>query len=391
MSPSSFTQPHRRYNPLTDEWILVSPQRATRPWLGAVEKRPVEHIPHYDPKCYLCPGNTRAVGATNPAYTGVYVFDNDFPALLTDDLVTRGQGDKVNPNQSLPFSPDHPVTSAPQLPGAFAPPLLRSSAESGICRVICFSPRHDLTLAELPLEQVRAVVDTWVAQCEELGARDDITYVQLFENKGEIMGCSNPHPHGQLWSSRGLPTEPAKEQRGQLAYLDGRRTTDDGLDASVVGRPSSVVRQSLLLDYLDLERRDGSRVIFENEHFVCLVPFWAVWPFETMLLPKRHIPRIVDLQPAERDGLADALKRIAVRYDNLFEVSFPYTMGVHQAPYDGQPHEEWQMHLHFYPPLLRSATVRKFMVGYEMLAQPQRDLTAEQAAERLRGLSEVHY
>lgn len=359
MSQTRLTQPHRRYNPLTDEWILVSPQRATRPWLGAVEKRPVEKLPSYDPKCYLCPGNTRAVGVVNSPYTGVFVFDNDFPALL-------------------PAAPDaSDEVAQPQSP-APASPLLRSSAESGVCRVICFSPRHDLTLAELPAAQIRAVVDAWIAQCEELGARDDITYVQLFENKGEIMGCSNPHPHGQLWASRSLPTEPAKEQRAQLAWLNGR--------------PSSVLSRSpLLLDYLDIERREGARLIFENEHFTCLTPYWAVWPFETMILPRRHIRRIVELTPAERDSLADALKRMTTRYDNLFEVSFPYTMGVHQAPYDGEAHDEWQMHLHFYPPLLRSATVRKFMVGYEMLAQPQRDLTAEQAAERLRGLSEVRF
>ncbi len=364
MTQLHVTQPHRRYNPLTDEWILVSPQRATRPWLGAVEKRPLEQSPTYDPTCYLCPGNARANGAVNPPYTGVYVFDNDFPALLQAQDQASNEAGRQH------------VSSAAA--------LLRASAESGVCRVICFSPRHDLTLAQLPPSQIRAVVDAWIAQCEELGARDDITYVQLFENKGEIMGCSNPHPHGQLWASRHLPTEPAKEQRAQLAWLTGRHLSDNA--------QSSVLNRSpLLVDYLDIERREGARVIFDNAHFTCLVPYWAVWPFETMILPHRHIRRIVELTPDERDSLADALKRITTRYDNLFEVSFPYTMGVHQAPYDGDAHEEWQMHLHFYPPLLRSATVRKFMVGYEMLAQPQRDLTAEQAAERLRGLSETRF
>ncbi len=373
MSQSRPTRPHRRYNPLTDEWILVSPQRATRPWLGAVEKRPAAQLPSYDPKCYLCPGNTRANGVVNPPYTGVYVFDNDFPALLP----AEGQG-------SEEAAEEHDASAS-------AAPLLRSSAESGVCRVICFSPRHDLTLAELPATQIRAVVDTWVAQCEELGARNDITYVQLFENKGEIMGCSNPHPHGQLWASRGLPTEPAKEQRAQLAWLN-RHHPSDALQSAIVNPQSSIPdRSPLLLDYLDVERREGLRLIFENEHFTCLTPYWAVWPFETMILPRRHVRRIVELTPVERDSLADALKRMTTRYDNLFEVSFPYTMGVHQAPYDGEAHDEWQMHLHFYPPLLRSATVRKFMVGYEMLAQPQRDLTAEQAAERLRGVSEVRF
>jgi UDPglucose--hexose-1-phosphate uridylyltransferase len=265
--------------------------------------------------------------------------------------------------------------------------LLVAQQETGVCRVICFSPRHDLTLAELPREQIRAVVDTWAAQCAELGARDDIAYIQLFENKGEVMGCSNPHPHGQLWASQHVPTEVAKETQAQRAYLDNgmRRLGDDAPHPLIPSSPHF----PLLIDYLELERREGDRILFENEHFACLVPWWAVWPFETMILPKRHVPRIVDLSDAERDGLADAMKRMAVRYDHLFEVSFPYTMGVHQAPYDGEAHDEWQMHLHFYPPLLRSASVKKFMVGYEMLAQPQRDLTPEQAAERLRGLSET--
>ncbi|MCS7061565.1 MAG: UDP-glucose--hexose-1-phosphate uridylyltransferase [Anaerolineae bacterium] len=369
-------KPHRRYNPLTDEWILVSPQRAQRPWLGAVEKRPVERLPAYDPRCYLCPGNTRAVGITNPPYTGVFVFDNDFPALLTEDGAEHTQAGR---------------SKSPEVASSLAAHLLRSAPESGVCRVICFSPRHDLTLAELDLPQIRAVVDAWGAQCEELGARDDITYVQLFENKGEIMGCSNPHPHGQLWATRTLPTEPAKEQRAQLAWLTGTPSSDAS-PASIVNLQSAPRdRAPLLLDYLAIERREGTRLIFENDHFTCLVPYWAVWPFETMILPRRHIRRIVELTSAERDALADALKRMTTRYDNLFEVSFPYTMGVHQAPYDGEAHDEWQMHLHFYPPLLRSATVRKFMVGYEMLAQPQRDLTAEQAAERLRALSETRF
>ena len=357
------SQPHRRYNALTQEWVLVSPQRATRPWLGAVEKQAPTQRPAHDPTCYLCPGNTRANGVINPNYASVYVFDNDFPALLEtgdDGRQTTDGGGLLNVVGRLASV----VSDA-------APNLLRAEQETGVCRVICFSPRHDLTVAQLPREQIRAVVDTWAAQCAELGAREDITYIQLFENKGEIMGASNPHPHGQLWASRHIPTEIAKETRAQRDYLDAGQ------------------RQPLLVDYLDLELKERERVVFENEHFVCLVPWWAVWPFETMLLPKRQVQRIVDLTDAERQGLADALKRITTRYDHLFDVSFPYTMGVHQAPYDGEPHEEWQLHLHFYPPLLRSATVKKFMVGYEMLAQPQRDLTAEQAAERLRNLPEA--
>ncbi|MCL4504443.1 MAG: UDP-glucose--hexose-1-phosphate uridylyltransferase, partial [Chloroflexi bacterium] len=360
MSTRTHTEvPHRRYNPLTGEWLLVSPQRARRPWLGAKEKVPQAGQPHYDPKCYLCPGNTRVNGDINPPYSGIYVFDNDFPAMLSGSAATR---------------PAEGTSSG----------LLRASAESGVCRVICFSPRHDLTLAQLTMGEIRAVVDTWAAQCEELGARDDITYVQLFENRGEMMGSSNPHPHGQLWANEHLPTEPAKEQQHQLAYLTGEDR--DSISTLRVQSPFPS-RAPLLLDYLAIEQREGERIVFENEHFVCLAPFWAIWPFEVLLLPKDHIIRIVDMTPAQRDGLADALKRIATRYDNMFEISFPYSMGVHQAPYDGLPHEEWLLHLHFYPPLLRSATVKKFMVGYEMLAQPQRDLTAEQAAERLRDLS----
>jgi UDPglucose--hexose-1-phosphate uridylyltransferase len=339
-----YAKPHRRFNPLTGEWLLVSPQRATRPWLGAVEKTSAERRPTHDSKCYLCSGNTRANGVTNPVYDGVYVFDNDFPALLTHS------------------------DGAPATDSSSQHPLLRAEQETGVCRVICFSARHDLTLAELSAGEIRGVVDTWIAQCAELGARPDIAYVQLFENKGEIMGCSNPHPHGQLWATAHIPTEIDKETRNQQAWLARH------------GAP-------LLEQYLDHELADGSRVLFQNEHFAGLAPFWAVWPFETMILPKRHIRRIVELSPAERDGLADALQRLTVSYDKLFDVSFPYTMGVHQAPYDDQPHDEWRMHLHFYPPLLRSATVKKFMVGYEMLAQPQRDLTPEQAAERLRGLT----
>jgi UDPglucose--hexose-1-phosphate uridylyltransferase len=369
MVDNSNLRPHRRFNPLTGEWLLVSPHRAARPWLGALEKAPQANPPAYDPKCYLCPGNTRVNGEVNPSYDGVYVFPNDFPALLEPG--SGGAGEKGSRGEGEQGSKGDGAQSAPALQRSDSP-LLISSTESGVCRVICFSARHDLTLAQLSPEQIRAVVDTWVAQCEELGGRDDITYVQIFENRGAVMGASNPHPHGQLWANEHLPTEPAKEQANQLAYLQSHP-------------------QPMLLDYLEIEQRQGERIIFQNDHFVCLVPFWAVWPFEVMLLPKAHICRMVDLTPAQRDGLADVLKRTATRYDNMFETPFPYSMGVHQAPYDGQAHEEWQLHLHFYPPLLRSATVKKFMVGYELMAQPQRDLTAEQAAERLRGLSEIRY
>jgi UDPglucose--hexose-1-phosphate uridylyltransferase len=348
MTRMDVSKPHRRYNPLTGEWLLVSPQRATRPWLGATEKVQLEQRPAHDPKCYLCSGNTRVNGTINPVYSGAYVFANDFPALLEPDAL---QVSGVVPGSD---------TDAER-----APVFIQAHQETGICRVICFSARHDLTLADLPVPGIREIVDVWVAQCAELGARGDIRYIQLFENKGDVMGCSNPHPHGQLWATAHVPTEIEKESHHQALYYTEH------------GRP-------LLMDYAAHELKDGARVLFENDHFAALVPYWAVWPFETMILPKQHARRIVDLSDAQRDGLADAIKRLTVCYDRVFDVSFPYTMGVHQAPYDEAAHDGWQLHLHFYPPLLRSATVKKFMVGYEMLAQPQRDLTAEQAAERLR-------
>lgn len=338
---------HRRYNPLTREWILVSPHRMERPWLGQVETLPCETRPAYDPECYLCPGNLRARGVRNPNYQSTFVFDNDFSALLPK---SAGIDDAAK------------VQS----------PLLVSHPERGLCRVICFSPRHDLTLAEMPVDQIRAVVDLWIEQYNELGALSFIRYVQIFENKREMMGASNPHPHGQIWANESLPTEVLKENSVQDDYL----------------RESG---RCLLCDYLALEMIEGTRIVLENDEFVALVPFWAIWPFETMVLSKRHIPSLSHLNEGERVALADILKRLTCRYDNLFQVSFPYSMGFHQQPTDGQLHHAWHLHAHFYPPLLRSATVRKFMVGYEMLAQPQRDLTAEAAAERLRGLSDAHY
>ncbi|KAA9325568.1 UDP-glucose--hexose-1-phosphate uridylyltransferase [Hymenobacter busanensis] len=335
---------HRRYNALTGEWVLVSPHRSKRPWQGQQEQPDREQRPAYDPGCYLCPGNVRANGAVNPPYTSTFVFDNDFAALQADAPAgSRNTGG-----------------------------LLRAEAESGIGRVICFSPRHDLTLPEMDQAAVRGVVDVWVEQYLELGARPDINYVQIFENKGQVMGCSNPHPHGQIWAQRTVPGEPAAETVQQLAYFQEH------------GR-------SLLADYLALELEQGTRVVLENEHWVVLVPYWAVWPFETLLLPRRHVQDVAQLTDAAKDGLADAVRQLTIRYDNLFQTSFPYSAGLHQRPTNGQEHPSWHLHLHFYPPLLRSATVRKFMVGYELLADPQRDITPEAAAERLRGLPTVHY
>ena len=333
--------PHRRYNALTGDWVLVSPHRTMRPWQGKTEASTGQERPAYDPSCYLCPGNGRAGGAQNPRYEGVYVFTNDFAALLED-------------------TPDGPVASHP---------LLRSESERGTCRVICFSPRHDLTLAEMAPAEIEQVVDVWGSQTDELGKK--YRWVQVFENKGEIMGCSNPHPHGQIWAGSALPNEPAREDDRQRAYFKAQ------------GRP-------LLLDYADAER-GSERVLLENDDWLWAVPFWALWPFETLLLPKRQVFRLPDLSGKERASLALMLKRLLTRYDNLFETPFPYSMGWHGAPTGEGEFGYWQLHAHFYPPLLRSATVKKFMVGYEMLAEPQRDITPEQAAERLRGLSDLHY
>lgn len=331
--------PHRRFNPLTREWVLVSPHRTQRPWQGLIEKPPEENMPQYDPGCYLCPGNSRAGGKRNPAYSSTFVFDNDFAALL----------------------PDTPLES-------FENGLLRAVGEPGICRVICFHPRHDLTLAKMPPHAVRVVVDTWVEQYVELSACPRIRYVQIFENRGAMMGCSNPHPHCQIWAGASIPNEPAKELAAQQEYL-------------------SAHHRCLLCDYLAQELSGRERLVAENAHFAALVPFWAIWPFETMLLPKRHLRGLDELTIGERDGLAEMLQEITQRYDRLFDVSFPYTMGFHQRPTNGAPYSEVHLHAHFYPPLLRSATVRKFMVGYEMLATPQRDITPEAAAERLRELA----
>ncbi len=334
--------PHRRYNPLTGEWVLVSPHRIHRPWQGKREVVVEEPLPAYDPECYLCPGNVRANGNRNPHYRSTFVFTNDYSALLPDVPPISGEPDD----------------------------LLRLESLQGTCRVICFSPRHDLTLAEMEIPDILKVVEVWIEQLAELGKT--YRWVQIFENKGAMMGCSNPHPHGQIWASNTLPSEPAREARFQKDYWQ---------------RKGSV----LLHDYLQREMAERKRLLEVNDHWVVLIPFWAVWPFETLLLPRRPVQRLTDLTAPEKKSLAAILKRILVRYDNLFEVSFPYTMGWHGAPNDGEDYSYWQLHLHFYPPLLRSATVKKFMVGYEMLAEAQRDITPEQAAERLKQVPEVHY
>ena len=347
----STNRPHRRFNPLTGDWVLVSPQRTQRPWQGRTEAAAGGKRPSHDPLCYLCAGNARAGGATNPPYTGTFVFENDYPALMAAD-----------------------VTDVPVTPSQDAP-LLRREPVSGVCRVVCFSPRHDLSLAELSPAEMGAVIDTFAAETATLGRR--YTWVQAFENKGEIMGCSNPHPHGQIWASDTLPNEAAAEDRHQRAYAAAHGS-------------------SLLVDYARLERERRERVVHENDSFVAVVPYWAVWPFETLILPTAPVARMPDLTPAARRDLAGLLGSLLAAYDRLFEVSFPYSMGWHGAPFlvgqaeqAGQAAEaghHWQLHGHVYPPLLRSATIKKFMVGYELLAEPQRDLTPEAAAERLRDL-----
>ncbi|GAP14494.1 UTP-hexose-1-phosphate uridylyltransferase [Longilinea arvoryzae] len=336
--------PHRRFNPLTGDWVLVSPQRTRRPWKGRIEKTSGESLPAFDPTCYLCPGNTRAGGVQNPSYTGVFAFDNDFSALV-------------------------PKTGS--IPGE-SHPLFQAQAELGICRVVCFSPRHDLTIPQLSVEQVAQVIAAWSEQTTDLCRMPGIRHVQVFENKGAIMGCSNPHPHSQIWAQGSIPNEPAKELGEQRDYLSRH------------DRP-------LLLDYVQEEQQRKERMVLSNEHFSAIVPFWAVWPFEVLITAHRPVPDLPSLTGEEIISLAEIYRQLAIRYDNLFEISFPYSMGFHQAPNDGQPHPEWVLHAHFYPPLLRSASIRKFMVGYEMLAMPQRDITPETSAERLRSLPDVHY
>jgi len=334
--------PHRRYNPLTGEWVLVSPHRTKRPWQGKIESLPPEDRPKHDSDCYLCPANDRAAGVKNPDYDTTYVFTNDFAALL----------------------PDTPEFSSNQNS------LLRAEHIRGTCRVVCFSPRHDLTLTEMSETDIEQVIQVWMDQVTALGKK--YHWVQLFENKGEILGCSNPHPHGQIWATDSLPNEAQKEEMQQRQYHQKQNSV-------------------LLIDYLEEEINNKERIIVENEDWVVLVPFWAVWPFETLLLPRRHIIRITDLTDKEVTTLARILKSHLIRYDNLFETAFPYTMGWHGAPMDSADYGHWQLHAHFYPPLLRSATVRKFMVGYELLSEAQRDITPEQAARRLRELPDCHY
>lgn len=333
--------PHRRYNPLIDEWVLVSPHRAKRPWQGQVEQLDEQLRPAYDPECFLCAGNTRINGEVNDNYKDTFVFTNDFAAIKQD-------------------TPS--VTSDD--------PLFKMATEQGESRVICFSPDHSKTLPELSVEEISCVVDTWQSQCAELGKT--YTNVQVFENKGSVMGCSNPHPHGQVWAQQQLPTLNIKKQNAQSNYAKQHGS-------------------NLLQDYVLREIENKERIVVINDDWLVVVPYWAAWPFETLLLPRFAVSRITELSESQKLSLADILKQITIKYDNLFNCSFPYSMGWHGAPFDGDSHDEWTLHASFFPPLLRSATVRKFMVGYEMMAKAQRDLTAEQAAKRLAELPNIHY
>jgi UDPglucose--hexose-1-phosphate uridylyltransferase len=343
-----YTRPHRRYNPLRKQWLLVSPQRTQRPWQGETNDGVVAAGASYDPTCYLCPGNTRSNGETNPAYANVFAFDNDFPALRLESAES-------------PSEAPEPTS-----------PLMLAEPESGICRVLCFHPNHSLTLSQMQIADLALVVDAWAAETARLGAMPEINAVQIFENRGAMMGASSPHPHCQIWATQHIPDEPLAEGAAQAEHLAAHGSC-------------------LLCSYLADERAAGTRLVCENDSFVALVPFWAVWPFETMVLSKRHAASLPNFSADERRDLAELLIRLTTRYDNLFETSFPYTMGLHQAPTDGSEHPEWHFHAHFYPPLLRSASIRKFMVGFELLGMPQRDITPETAAERLRALSEVHF
>ncbi len=337
--------PHRRYNPLLQEWVLVSPHRTQRPWLGQTEETEMLATPPYDPECYLCPGNVRAGGVRNPEYSHTFVFDNDFAALqpgVAEMRVAAGESG-----------------------------LLVAEAEPGICRVVCFSPRHDLTLAHMKADEIRGVVRVWSEQYRSLGGQKEINYVQIFENRGAMMGASNPHPHGQIWASQSVPNIPRREQQSLADYRQRH------------GR-------CLLCEYAKLEESEGERIVCQNDAFTVVVPFWGEWPFETLLLSRGHVRDITELNSREQIALADILRKVTARYDNLFRTSFPYSMGFHQQPTDGKDHSECHFHAHFFPPLLRSATVRKFVVGYELLASSQRDMTPEDAAARLRAMPEEH-
>jgi len=336
--------PHRRFNPLLDEWVLVSPHRTERPWSGEVAQADISVTPSFSPECYLCPGNIRANGEKTPDYTSTYVFTNDFSALLPDTHSFNGNSNGI----------------------------LRAEPEKGICRVICYSPRHDLSIQRMESQTVVKIIETWQSEFESLGSRESIDYVQIFENRGQMMGCSNPHPHGQVWANQTIPTLPARETLTQEQFFQDSGTC-------------------LLCTYLEKELEERTRILFKNTSFAALVPFWAVWPFEAMIIPRNHHSSLMSLTEKEKHDLSSIIIELGVRYDNLFLTSFPYSMGIHQQPTDCRDYSSWHFHIHFFPPLLRSKSVKKHMVGYELLAMPQRDITPESAAQRLRHLPKKHY
>jgi len=338
-----FDATHRRFNPLLGEWVLVSPHRGKRPWQGQQEKQQTAELQNYDPNCYLCPGNTRAEKSVNPHYTGPYVFVNDFSAIL-------------------------PETNTDELSEG----LFQARSERGICKVMCFSENHNKTIPELSISEVESVIRVWMNECKEIAATPFIKNIQIFENKGSIMGCSNPHPHCQIWAQESIPDTVLKEDKQQKEYFARHHS-------------------QLLADYIEQEKNKNERIVCENEHCIALVPFWAIWPFETIIIPKVQHSQIVSLSDSEIKSFAEIYKEVTCKYDNLFSVSFPYSAGIHQAPFNTEKCDYWRWHMHFYPPLFRSADVKKFMVGYEMLGEPQRDITAEQAATILQETSSTHY
>jgi UDPglucose--hexose-1-phosphate uridylyltransferase len=341
----SWQKPHRRFNPLLREWIVVSPQRTQRPWQGKIEKASEVSKIEYDPECYLCPGNVRAGGVNNPKYESTFAFNNDYPALVPD----APQNALVDHNS-----------------------LLLAAPETGICRVVCFSPRHDLTLARMSHAELLAVINTWTEEMRSLEAFPWVCYVQIFENRGALMGASNPHPHCQIWASSSIPNIPQRESNSVKEYRK-----ENG--------------RCLLCEYVQTELHQKERIVCENEQFLALVPFWAAWPFEIMILSKKHLGSLLEFTAEDKGSLGEILRRVTIRYDNLFETLFPYSMGLHQRPSNTAETGDWHFHIHFVPPLLRSATIQKFMVGYELLASPQRDMTAEDAASHLAALSETHF
>lgn len=333
---------HRRKNILTGEWVLVSPARTKRPWQGKQEPKTETEIIDYDPNCYLCPGSKRANKEINPSYNSTFSFTNDFPAIIDSNQNNLNDG------------------------------LLEAKTESGICKVLCYSPNHSLTMPLMSVKEIVLIIRLWQEEYKKIGSLKTINHIQIFENKGKIMGCSNLHPHGQVWAQESIPTETLRKQHHQKEYYMRNNS-------------------SLLLNYIEQELKIGTRIICQNNSFVALIPFWAIWPYETMIIPKKHYRNILELSKKEVTDYATILKILTTKYDNLFNISFPYSSGIHQAPTNNNKNNEWHMHMSFYPPLLRSNNIKKFMVGYEMFAEPQRDITPEHAAEKLRNCSETHF